>query len=176
MLSAYRRSGSTKSLNIFAMQSRISCQIRASSTRQYHFGTTGVPRNRLTSCRGALGSGLAIFTRFPLIASQALPFSLSGTPQQPFDGDFFVNKAAGMVVIRHPLLGETEIWNTHVNQFYRAVIGSFADQGLDARCWRAPAGHETGTQDSTGVAACEPDPQRRCQRQICHCRESHWRP
>ncbi|ODO09201.1 hypothetical protein I350_02801 [Cryptococcus amylolentus CBS 6273] len=64
---------------------------------------------------GALGSGLAIFTRFPLIGAQAFPYSLSGTPAQAFAGDFFVKKAAGNVVILHPVLGEVEIWNTHMH-------------------------------------------------------------
>lgn len=64
--------------------------------------------------RGALGSGLAIFTRFPLIGAHALPYSLSGSPAQAFAGDFFVKKAAGNIVILHPVLGEVEIWNTHV--------------------------------------------------------------
>ncbi|KIR72821.1 inositol phosphorylsphingolipid-phospholipase C [Cryptococcus deuterogattii CA1014] len=64
---------------------------------------------------GALGSGLAIFTRFPLIAAHALPYSLSGSPAQAFAGDFFVKKAAGNVVIVHPILGEVEIWNTHMH-------------------------------------------------------------
>lgn len=63
---------------------------------------------------GALGSGLAIFTRFPLISAQALPYSLSGSPAQAIAGDFFVKKAAGNVVILHPLLGEVEIWTNHV--------------------------------------------------------------
>ncbi|ORX36491.1 Endonuclease/exonuclease/phosphatase [Kockovaella imperatae] len=64
---------------------------------------------------GALGSGLAIFTRFPLIAAQAFPYSLSGSPAHAIDGDFFVKKAAGSVVILHPVLGEVEIWNTHMH-------------------------------------------------------------
>ncbi|WWC68740.1 uncharacterized protein I206_102674 [Kwoniella pini CBS 10737] len=64
---------------------------------------------------GALGSGLAIFTRFPLISAQALPYSLSGSPAQAFAGDFFVKKAAANIVIIHPLLGEIEIWNTHMH-------------------------------------------------------------
>lgn len=64
---------------------------------------------------GALGSGLAIFTRFPLISAQALPYSLSGSPAQAFEGDFFVKKAAANVVVLHPLLGEIEIWNTHMH-------------------------------------------------------------
>nr|ODN85182.1 hypothetical protein L203_05134 [Cryptococcus depauperatus CBS 7841] len=64
---------------------------------------------------GALGSGLAIFTRFPLIAAHAFPYSLSGSPAQGFAGDFFVKKAAANVVILHPVMGEVEIWNTHAS-------------------------------------------------------------
>lgn len=64
---------------------------------------------------GALGSGLAIFTRFPIIDGQSLPYSLSGTPLEVIAGDFFVNKAAGNVVILHPVLGEVEIWDTHMH-------------------------------------------------------------
>lgn len=67
--------------------------------------------------RGALGSGLAIFTRFPMISAQALPYSLSGSPAQAFAGDFFVKKAAGNIVILHPLLGEVEIWTNHVSVY-----------------------------------------------------------
>jgi sphingomyelin phosphodiesterase 2 len=62
-----------------------------------------------------LGSGLAIFTRFPLISAQALPYSLSGSPAQAIEGDFFVKKAAANVTILHPLLGEVEIWTSHVS-------------------------------------------------------------
>ncbi|WVR03926.1 hypothetical protein IAU60_000925 [Kwoniella sp. DSM 27419] len=64
---------------------------------------------------GALGSGLAIFTRFPLISAQALPYNLSGSPAQAVAGDFFVKKSAANVVILHPILGEVEIWNTHMH-------------------------------------------------------------
>lgn len=64
---------------------------------------------------GALGSGLAIFTRFPIVGGQAMPYALSGTPLEVIAGDFFVNKAAGKIVIRHPQLGEVEVWNTHMH-------------------------------------------------------------
>lgn len=64
---------------------------------------------------GALGSGLAILSKFPVISAQALPYSLSGLPLAVIAGDFFVNKAAGSVVVLHPELGEVEIWNTHVS-------------------------------------------------------------
>ncbi|KAI9632529.1 inositol phosphorylsphingolipid-phospholipase C [Dioszegia hungarica] len=64
---------------------------------------------------GALGSGLAIFTRFPLISARVMPYDLSGTPQQAIAGDFFVNKAAANVGVFHPILGELEIWTTHMH-------------------------------------------------------------
>ncbi|EIW68860.1 inositol phosphorylsphingolipid-phospholipase C [Tremella mesenterica] len=64
---------------------------------------------------GALGSGLAIFSRYPIISAHALPYSLSGSPQQAFAGDFFVKKAAANVVLLHPVLGEIEVWNTHMH-------------------------------------------------------------
>lgn len=65
--------------------------------------------------RGALGSGLTIFTRYPLISARVMPYDLSGTPQQAVAGDFFVNKSAANVVVLHPILGELEIWTTHVS-------------------------------------------------------------
>jgi hypothetical protein len=82
----------------------------ASSTRK----ASPRPQAYSSHFSGALGSGLAIFTRFPLISAQALPYSLSGSPAQAFAGDFFVKKAAANVVILHPLLGEVEIWTNHV--------------------------------------------------------------
>lgn len=93
--------------------------------------------------RGALGSGLAIFTRFPLIAAHALPYSLSGSPAQAFAGDFFVKKAAGNVVILHPVLGEVEIWNTHVC-FVSSSLTK-ANEKLDARGRGAPSRHSAGS-------------------------------
>lgn len=102
-------------------------------------------RNGLTG-RGALGSGLAIFTRFPLISAQALPYSLSGSPAQAFAGDFFVKKAAGNVVILHPLLGEVEIWTNHVGCLARLVLMT------DARSGGAPTRYTTSTQDRAELA------------------------
>ncbi|BEI96624.1 hypothetical protein CcaverHIS631_0202130 [Cutaneotrichosporon cavernicola] len=64
---------------------------------------------------GALGSGLAIFSQHPITESHALPYSLSGMPHQVIQGDFYVNKAAARVAVRHPALGEIEVWNTHMH-------------------------------------------------------------
>ena len=71
--------------------------------------------NRLNPRSGALGSGLAIFSRFPIISTHTLPYALSGLPLHVIAGDFFVNKAAGSVVLLHPELGEVEVWSTHVS-------------------------------------------------------------
>lgn len=64
---------------------------------------------------GALGSGLAIFSKFPILESQALPYHLSGEPSKPVDGDFFVNKAAARVTLKVEGWGEVEVWDTHMH-------------------------------------------------------------
>lgn len=63
---------------------------------------------------GALGAGLAIFTRFPIIAATIHPYSLNGSPIDVAGGDWFVGKAAASVLISHPILGQVQIFNTHV--------------------------------------------------------------
>jgi len=90
---------------------------------------------------GALGSGLAIFSRFPIISTHTLPYALSGLPLHVIAGDFFVNKAAGSCVLLHPELGEVEVWSTHVSAHspqYEASVGSGGidtyDLDLDACC------------------------------------------
>ncbi|KAG9056237.1 phospholipase C type enzyme [Serendipita sp. 407] len=60
----------------------------------------------------AVGSGLAIFSRFPIIESHVYPYSLNGSPSD-LSGDWFAGKACASVVIAHPLLGQVEIFNTH---------------------------------------------------------------
>ncbi|KAL7417309.1 Endonuclease/exonuclease/phosphatase [Mrakia frigida] len=62
---------------------------------------------------GALGSGLAILSRHPLLSSLTIPYHLTGRPLG--FGDFFVNKAAGSIVIEHPSLGEVEVFTTHMH-------------------------------------------------------------
>jgi sphingomyelin phosphodiesterase 2 len=63
---------------------------------------------------GALGAGLAIFSRFPIISTSVHPYSLNGAPIDVAAGDWFVGKAAASVVIMHPLLREVQIFNTHL--------------------------------------------------------------
>jgi sphingomyelin phosphodiesterase 2 len=61
-----------------------------------------------------LGAGLVIFSRFPIIAATIHPYSLNGSPIDVIAGDWFVGKAAASILIAHPLLGHTQIFNTHV--------------------------------------------------------------
>ena len=63
---------------------------------------------------GALGAGLAIFTRFPIVTTSVNPYSLNGSPIDVAAGDWFVGKAAASVTILHPVLGLVQIFNTHV--------------------------------------------------------------
>ncbi|PFH52272.1 hypothetical protein AMATHDRAFT_74332 [Amanita thiersii Skay4041] len=63
---------------------------------------------------GALGAGLAIFSRFPIISATVYPYSLNGAPIDVAAGDWFVGKAAASVVVRHPVLGKIQIFNTHL--------------------------------------------------------------
>lgn len=63
---------------------------------------------------GALGAGLAIFSRFPIISTSIHPYSLNGAPLDVIAGDWFVGKAAASVVILHPTLGHVQVFNTHL--------------------------------------------------------------
>jgi sphingomyelin phosphodiesterase 2 len=64
---------------------------------------------------GALGAGLAIFSRFPIVGSSMHPYSLNGEPMDVTGGDFMVGKGAASVIIDHPILRQVQIFNTHVS-------------------------------------------------------------
>ncbi|TFK77457.1 inositol phosphophingolipids phospholipase C [Pluteus cervinus] len=63
---------------------------------------------------GALGAGLAIFSRFPFVGTSLFPYSLDGEPIDVAAGDWFVGKALASVTILHSMLGKVEIFNTHL--------------------------------------------------------------
>ncbi|KAJ7897127.1 inositol phosphophingolipids phospholipase C [Mycena olivaceomarginata] len=63
---------------------------------------------------GALGSGLALISRFPIIGTSVHPYSLNGSPIDVGGGDWFVGKAAVSIIISHPVLGQVQIFNTHL--------------------------------------------------------------
>lgn len=55
-----------------------------------------------------------MFSRYPIIDANILPYSLNGSPLDVIGGDWFVGKAVASVVLKHPILGEVEFLNTHV--------------------------------------------------------------
>ncbi|KAI1793185.1 DNase I-like protein [Ganoderma leucocontextum] len=63
---------------------------------------------------GALGAGLVIFSRFPIIAATVHPYSLNGSPIDVIAGDWFVGKAAASIIFAHPILGQVQVYNTHL--------------------------------------------------------------
>ncbi|KAF8518627.1 inositol phosphophingolipids phospholipase C [Gautieria morchelliformis] len=63
---------------------------------------------------GAVGAGLALFSRFPILTTSIHPYSLSGAPLDVAGGDWFAAKSAASIVIYHPVLGEVEVFNTHM--------------------------------------------------------------
>ncbi|KAF5368387.1 hypothetical protein D9758_002166 [Tetrapyrgos nigripes] len=63
---------------------------------------------------GALGAGLAIFSRHPIIGAEIHPYSLNGEPMDVTGGDWMVGKAAASAIISHPILGHVQVINTHL--------------------------------------------------------------
>ncbi|KAJ3488181.1 hypothetical protein NLI96_g3026 [Meripilus lineatus] len=63
---------------------------------------------------GALGAGLVIFSKYPIIAATVHPYSLNGSPVDVIAGDWFVGKAAASVILSHPILGQLQVFNTHL--------------------------------------------------------------
>ncbi|KAF7347613.1 Endo/exonuclease/phosphatase domain-containing protein [Mycena venus] len=63
---------------------------------------------------GALGSGLALLSRFPIIGTSVHPYSLNGSPIDVGGGDWFVGKAAVSITVSHPVLGQVQVFNTHL--------------------------------------------------------------
>jgi sphingomyelin phosphodiesterase 2 len=63
---------------------------------------------------GFLGSGLAIFSRWPILSTSMFQFPLCGRPAAVWRGDFYAGKGVGNVLIRHPTGTQIEVFNTHV--------------------------------------------------------------
>ncbi|KAI7863933.1 Endonuclease/exonuclease/phosphatase [Spinellus fusiger] len=67
---------------------------------------------------GALGSGLAIFSRFPILESSYVCYTLAGHPLMLWHGDYYVGKGCGSVTIEHPKAGVLQVFNTHLHAEY----------------------------------------------------------
>ena len=65
---------------------------------------------------GVVGSGLAIFSKFPIEEAWWKGFTLTGKAHRIFDGDWYAGKGVGAVRIKHPIIGQIDVFNTHVIQ------------------------------------------------------------
>ncbi|KAF8314493.1 inositol phosphophingolipids phospholipase C [Clavulina sp. PMI_390] len=64
---------------------------------------------------GALGAGIAILSRFPILETSSFSYTHNGSPIDVAAGDWIVGKGLFSAVISHPILDEVEIFNTHMN-------------------------------------------------------------
>jgi hypothetical protein len=55
-------------------------------------------------------------SRFPILSSTYLKFTLAGKPLKIFQGDYYVGKGAGVVCIDHPDIGLVDVYTTHVSK------------------------------------------------------------
>lgn len=63
---------------------------------------------------GVVGSGLAVFSKFPIQEAWWKGFTLTGKAHRIFDGDWYAGKGIGAVRIKHPVIGDIDVFNTHV--------------------------------------------------------------
>lgn len=66
---------------------------------------------------GLFGSGLATFSKYPIVSSSLTRFALNGDPWPVWQGDWYDGKSCGSIVVAHPGVGEIEVFNTHVSVF-----------------------------------------------------------
>lgn len=67
---------------------------------------------------GALGSGLAIFSKYPIISTAYHPYVLNGKPLKLLHCDYYVGKGCATATVDHPQLGLLDIYNTHLHAGY----------------------------------------------------------
>jgi endonuclease/exonuclease/phosphatase family metal-dependent hydrolase len=67
---------------------------------------------------GAIGSGLATFSRWPITEVEFRRFSISGRPEHILRGDWFAGKGIGLVKVQHPDGDTIAVLNTHVAANY----------------------------------------------------------
>lgn len=64
---------------------------------------------------GVVGSGLAIFSKYPIAEAWWKGYTLTGKAHRIFDGDWYAGKGIGAVKIKHPVVGTIDVFNTHVS-------------------------------------------------------------
>ncbi|KAI8329080.1 Endonuclease/exonuclease/phosphatase [Chlamydoabsidia padenii] len=67
---------------------------------------------------GALGSGLVILSRFPIIQTSYYQYTLAGRPLKVFHGDYYVGKGCASACLEHPIVGIIQVFTTHLHAGY----------------------------------------------------------
>ncbi|KAI9336456.1 Endonuclease/exonuclease/phosphatase, partial [Pilaira anomala] len=83
---------------------------------------------------GALGSGLAILSKYPIVSTTYHRYALNGKPLKIFHGDYYVGKGCGTALVKHPDLGFLEIFNTHLHAGYGPKDPYKAHRA--SQCWQ----------------------------------------
>ena len=66
---------------------------------------------------GVYGTGICIFSRYPILKTFAYPFAVSGYPYALAHGDWFGGKAACFALIDHPKM-KIHFFTTHVSMIF----------------------------------------------------------
>lgn len=74
---------------------------------------------------GAVGSGLATFSKYPIEEVQFRRFSIGGRPEHIFKGDWFAAKGIAITKLTHPSGNRITLLNTHMAASYNRTIGGF---------------------------------------------------
>ncbi|GJJ73659.1 sphingomyelin phosphodiesterase 2 [Entomortierella parvispora] len=70
---------------------------------------------------GLFGSGLVVLSRYPIQSVSLNRFKLNGDPYWFLHGDWFDGKSCASCVIEHPVVGEIEVFNTHMHAAYDSI-------------------------------------------------------
>jgi sphingomyelin phosphodiesterase 2 len=66
---------------------------------------------------GFLGTGLAIFSRWPITSISMYPFRLNGRPTAVWRGDWYAGKGVATALIQHHTGALIEVFTSHVSFF-----------------------------------------------------------
>lgn len=82
---------------------------------------------------GFLGSGLAIFSRWPITSTSMFPFTLNGRPTAVWRGDWYAGKGVATAVVRHHTGSVIEVFTTHV--LCLSLLNEVVDQVVSCAVW-----------------------------------------
>ena len=94
----------------------------------------------LCCCRGFLGSGICVFSRYPILETVEHRFPLNGHPQKILHGDFYGNKACGLLILKVKDL-TVNLYTTHVSLYsefkYSERVLFSSEFNIRYFCWKS---------------------------------------